>query len=78
MKHGKSGTPEYRAWYNLLQHKDVCDAWLLFENFLVDVGPRPSNKHHLRFVPTEQDKRKLAEYYYVKRGPENCKWVEEE
>ena len=70
----KSGTPEYKAWHALLQRKDVCEAWLTFENFLQDVGPRPSAEYCLTFVPTEEDKCRKAELFTVYRGPSNTMW----
>lgn len=73
-KHNKSNTPEYKAWHALLQRKDVCGSWMVFENFLADVGPRPSADYCLTFVPTEQDKLKKAELLTVYRGPWNTKW----
>lgn len=30
---------------------EVCDRWLAFENFIADVGPRPSPKHSLDRYP---------------------------
>jgi len=61
--HGKTNTPEYRAWKNMKSrcyHNTprkaryrgrgitVCPEWLHdFEQFYNDVGPRPSPEHSL-------------------------------
>lgn len=42
----------------------VCDRWMLFENFLADMGDRPSKAHSLE--------RKKTNGNYE---PDNCKWA---
>lgn len=61
--HGRKGTPEYRSWGAMRTRCNnpniaayyryggcgitVCDRWDKFENFLADMGPRPSLSHTL-------------------------------
>lgn len=62
-RHGGGSTPEYKIWTAMKQrcltpqmpvYKDyggrgikVCSRWLKFENFIADMGPRPSSAHTL-------------------------------
>lgn len=78
----KSKMPEYKVWINIKdycynknsnRYKDVglrgiklCDRWLIFNNFLNDVGLRPDPK--MVFVRINRD---------VDYCPENCKWMYE-
>lgn len=78
--HGCKDTPEYRSWSAMLvrcrakTNKDyprygargirVCRRWYQFENFLADMGPRPSLAYSID--------RKNNEGPYCKR---NCRWA---
>lgn len=73
-------SPEYRAWRSMVSRcmsvtnvawKDyggrgitVCQRWLKYENFLADMGRRPSPQHSL-------DRMKNDQGY----SPDNCRWA---
>lgn len=74
-RHGMTGSPEHRVWSSMrarcrnnspyygARGIEVCERWEVFENFLADMGPRPSASHSLG--------RKENDIGYC---PENCRW----
>lgn len=80
LRHGDHGSPEYRCWTHMMSrcynknHQQyhnygkrgikVCKRWHTYENFLADMGRRPSDKHSLDRKNNDGD--------YKKR---NCRWA---
>jgi hypothetical protein len=78
-KHGMSNTPTYNSWATMLHrcHNPatpgyryygakgikVCKRWLLFKNFLADMGVRPKGR--------TLDRLKNHRDY----KPSNCRWA---
>lgn len=80
LRHGLCPSSEYHAWANMLQRctnekhprwkqygargVKVCKRWLKFENFLADMGHKPSPELTL-------DRTDPAGNY----EPKNCRWI---
>ena len=78
--HNMSGTPLYRVWATMRNRCGnpkvkgyevyggrgikVCDRWASFENFLADMGPRPSDDHSIDRINVDGD-----------YEPGNCRWA---
>lgn len=78
--HDKSYTREYNIWGNMIYRCTnpnshlyinyggrgikVCKSWLSFENFITDMGQRPSEKHSLDRIDVNKE--------YSKN---NCRWA---
>lgn len=81
--HGKSKTTEHRIWADMRKRCNnpnavgykywggkgirVCKRWDKFENFLADMGLRPSPKHSIDRIDNTKN-----------YSPSNCRWVTQE
>lgn len=78
--HNMSYIPEWQVWYSMVHRctKEqshayqgyggrgitVCDRWMSYDNFILDMGSRPTKKHQLDRIDNNKG--------YCK---DNCRWV---
>lgn len=78
---GKNASPEYRTWVGMLSRCfvpsagnyrnygakgiTVCERWLVYENFLADMGRKPTAQHSLDRYPDQSGNYE----------PGNCRWA---
>jgi len=79
-QNGEIRSPEYGSWMSMKRRCQnpndknfkayggrgikICDRWMAFENFLVDMGRRPSTRHTLDRVNNDGN-----------YEPGNCRWA---
>jgi hypothetical protein len=85
--HGQTNSPEYSSWLHMRRRCvrvdepayenyggrgiAVCERWQSFENFLADMGPKPTPKHSIERLDNEKNY-SLDNCVWATRTEQNC------
>lgn len=65
IKSGIIGSPFYNIWFSRKQSNELCEAWLDFKKFEIDIQPKPEGNYLLLKIKGDEP-----------YGPNNFRWQE--